>query len=150
MQVLKTTIKVQASFNYQISSMEAEIADYTEEEFESYKRYLVDTCSRSVKELSNAIGPTHSPTNTTPVQTRTTVQTQRVEPAKVAPVQQAPVQQAPVRTYPAANTQRTSQATRFASEKQIQYLHGLGYTGPTEGLTFADADIILKQLKGQL
>ena len=76
MEISKTTIKVQCSLNYQVASMEAEIANFTNEELEGYTQYLVDTCTQTVKSISNAVGPTH----TTQVASKPVVQTQVVKP----------------------------------------------------------------------
>lgn len=144
MNITKTVIKVQASMNYQVASLEAEIENYTEEELQNYSQYLVDNCSKLVKNISNAVGPTHT---TNAPASKPVVQTQ----VQRTPVQNSyqPVQnQAP--RQPMYHAPAQGQQVKFASEKQIQYIRGLGYTGDTTGMTFADADRLLKQLKGEI
>lgn len=72
MKTNKTTLKIQATFNYQVASMEVEIEDYTEQELAEYFEYLSDICSDKVKGISERIGSAHSTTEKPKVQaTRT-------------------------------------------------------------------------------
>lgn len=148
MNITKTTIKVQASFNYQVASMEVEVEGYTEEELQGYTQYLVNSCSNTVKSISNAVGPTHTGQ---PTQQKPAVQTQIQRPAAQAPYQpksQYGAPQAPRAQYQPAPASGSN--VRFASEKQIQYLRSFGWQGNAQGLTWSDADTLLKQYKGEI
>lgn len=145
MQINKTTIRIQASLNYQVSELAVEIENYTEEELAGYTQYLVETCSQTVKDLSATVGPTH--TTNQQSQQKPVVQVQRQA------VAQSPRVSPAVQNQGFSNRQQYQPApasgpnVRFASEKQIQYLRSFGWQGNPQGLTWTDADTLLKQYK---
>lgn len=145
MLVNKTTVKIQASYNYQVASLEVELEDYTNEELQEYTQYLVETCSNTVKNISAAVGPTHTdskPVVKTQIEKNSNYQQPNAQYNRAPRV--ANTQYPTYQPQPAQGPQ-----VRFASEKQLQYLRSFGWNGNPQGLTWSDADMLLKQYKGQ-
>ena len=141
MQINKTTIKVQCSYDFQVASMEAEIEDYTDEELDSYIQYLVDKCSETVKKTSAKVGPAHQQ-NKTPVGTNHT--NQALPTSRVMP--QGTQGYAKINRYQQPNQPNQ---IRMASEKQLDYLKNAFRYIPSGPITFDEANRLLKEFRSQ-
>ena len=140
MEITKTTIKVQCSLNYQVASIEAEIENYTEMELDAYIGHLVKKCSEIVKNVSNAVGETH----TQNVQQKPVVQTQVQRPTQNN--YNAP-RTTTYQNQGGFNAQQNN--VRPASQKQLDYLRNAFNYVPQGSLTFDEANNLLMQFKNQ-
>ena len=124
MNITKTTLKLQASFNYQVASLEVEIENCTEVELDNYANYLSDICSNHVKMLSEKVGPTHTNQDQKPVvQTQRSYRTAPANPSQNPPrYGSAPKNERTPQHYPGSGR---STSPSFA---QINMLKKLGYS----------------------
>lgn len=137
MKINNTTIKAQATQNYQVGSIEMEISDYTQEEFNQVKAFCINEAKRIVASLQEA------PVKEEP---KVEVQTQNVQPR--APYAMNFNKQQPAATYNKTYQNAGNSPEAGVSESQVNFLKKLGYKGDFN-LTKQQASDLIKQYTGK-
>lgn len=147
MEIISTTITARATANYQVGEIAIQISNHTEDELHNIEMYAINEAVSICNELQRQTGTTKP--ETPAVQTQRTTYPQNQQRYTNQQAQQS-YRTAPANTGYQNNggyTQDT-RANRPVSEKQINYIRSLGWTGqmPTN---FLEADELLKRLKAE-
>lgn len=150
MTISSITITAEASKAYQKYCVALTAENLNDGDIDTLKNIAISESLKGIDELAGNVGQ---------ADVKTTVQTNQYNSAPKqtnytnnnASYRRAPVQAQPQNySQPATgyNTNQDTRANRPVSEKQINYIRSLGWTGPMPN-NFLEADELLKRLKAE-